>query len=111
MEPIHKLVTKYGLILAFSAMSGHFWFYLGSLLFPINAINFNDIWRTIPNYVIYAIQVLVCILLIIDIRKYKIKLWLIPVIGLFYPLVGICAFLILYIYKTTNTRLSDAENK
>lgn len=111
MEPIHKLVTKYGLILAFSALLGHFWFYLGSLLFPINATNFNDYWREIPNYVIYSIQILVCILLIIDIRKYKIKSGLIPVIGLFYPLVGICAFLILYIYNTKNTMLSDTEIK
>jgi len=111
MEPIHKLVTKYGLILAFSSLIGQFWFYLGSLLFPVNAINFNDTWRSIPNYTCYAIQVLICILLVIDIRKYKIKLWLIPLIGLFYPLVGVCIFLILFIYSTTNSRFPDTEIK
>ena len=105
MEPIHKLITKYGLILAFSALIGHFWVYLQMLLFPPNQYNYYEIWRAIPNYVVYFVQVLVCILLIIDIRKYRIQFWLVPVMGLFYPLVGICAFLILYIYQKGNSTL------
>jgi hypothetical protein len=99
MEQIHKLITKYGLILAFSAMFGHLWFYTSGLLFPMNRYNYHAFWRDIPNYIVSLTQLLICVLLFIDSRKYQIKFWLIPIIGLFYPLVGVSAFLILYIYK------------
>jgi len=102
MKDIINHINKYGIVLILSSLFGHLWFYLQSLLFSHRIIDQNTLWYAIPTYTGYFFQVLVSVLLFIDIRKYNMKYYLIPIMGLFYPLLGVSAFLILHIYKTAN---------
>jgi len=104
MAQIHKFITKYGLILILSYLISHVWFYLVSMLFPVSLMD-HYLWMALPNYIHYFLQVVICVLLLIDVRKYGIKFYLVPLIGLFYPLLGVVSFLILYIYKSSNEQI------
>lgn len=111
MQNIHKLIAKYGIILALSSLLGYSWFYLQVYFIQhTNPANY-DLWQLLPTYSGYLFNVLICILLLIDIRKSQLNYYLIAFTGLFYPLVGISAFLILYIFKTTNDLNNSKSNK
>jgi hypothetical protein len=66
---------------------------------PINDIEDINFWHKLPSYSGYFFKVLVSILLFIDVKKFGLKYYLIPIVGLFYPLLGVCALLILIIYN------------
>ena len=96
---LKKLITKYGIIILLNSIFGYLWFRISHLFFnPVMTdITKQNLFYSLPSYLSYFIQLIVCILLILDIRKYAIRFWLIPVIGLFYPVFGVAVFLILYI--------------
>ena len=102
MNPnIKKLILKYSVPILINSITGYFWFRFSHLLYnpiPTDIIK-REMMYSIPNYISYCLQLIVCILLILDIRKYSIRFWLIPVIGLFYPVFGVAVFLILYILQ------------
>jgi hypothetical protein len=98
---IKNLIIKYGVLILFNSIIGYFWFHCIHLLYtpiPIE-LSKQELMYSIPSFISYFIQLIVCILLILDIRKYSIRFWLIPVIGLFYPVFGVAVFLILYILQ------------
>ncbi len=99
MKSFLSLISKYAIILALGSLFGNAWFYLKSIIFPIHSIEDFNFWHELPSYSNYLIKIIVTVLLIIDVKKYKLNYYLIPIVGFFYPLVGICAFLILLIYR------------
>ena len=98
MKSILSLISKYAIILALGSLFGNTWFYLKHIIFPIDSIEDINFWHELPTYSNYLIKIIVTVLLVIDVKKYKVNYYLIPIVGFFYPLVGICAFLILLIY-------------
>ena len=99
MKLIIRLITKYSILLALSALLTETWFYLEAILYPIESLEDLNFWDNLPYYSVYFFKVLISILLFIDVRKYGLKFYLIPLVGLFYPLLGVCALLIMIIYK------------
>jgi hypothetical protein len=98
MNQLIRLITKYSIILAFSSLIGITWFYLKSIVMPIENIEDIDFWQNLPSYSGYFFKLLISILLFIDVNKFGLKFYLIPIVGLFYPLLGVCALLIMVIY-------------
>ena len=98
---LKSLIIKYSVIILLNSIIGYFWFRINHLLInPIPSdISKVTLMFSIPTYISYFLQLIVCILLMLDIRKYTIRFWLIPAIGLFYPVFGVAVFLILYILQ------------
>ena len=98
---IKNLIIKYCVLIVLNSIVGYFWIRCIHLVYhPIpNELSKQELMYSIPSFISYFIQLIVCILLILDIRKYSIRFWLIPVIGLFYPVFGVAVFLILYILQ------------
>jgi len=99
MKTFKKLITKYCLIILVSSALAQSWFYIVRYFIATNDITSHAYLYAIPNYVHYLVQITVCMLLILDIRKYDIKYKFTPLLGLFYPLLGVAVFLILYVIQ------------
>ena len=109
METIKKLITKYGLIILVQCAFAESWFHIVHYFVPFQNYANQNYLITIPNYTYYVVQLVVCILLIIDTRKYNIKYKITPLIGLFYPVLGVAVFLILYVAQL-NTFAKEIDN-
>jgi hypothetical protein len=99
MRTLLSLITKYAVILIINYLFGKTWFYLKSIILPVDSIDDINFWHNLPDYSSYAVKIIVAILLLIDVKKFRLNIYLIPLIGLFYPLLGICSFLIILIYS------------
>jgi|ERR1035437_6926546 hypothetical protein len=102
MKTIKKLITKYGLIILVQCAFSESWFHIVHYFVTAQTYSTHEYLITIPNYTYYVVQLVVCILLIIDSRKYNIKYKITPLIGLFYPVLGVAVFLILYVVQLNN---------
>ena len=99
MKLLSNIIVKYSVILIISYLFSSTWFYLKNLFLPIETVEDINFWHDIPQYSSYTVRVIVAVLLLIDTKKYQLNYLLIPLIGLFYPLLGICVFLILLAYS------------
>ena len=99
MKTIINLISKYSIVLILSYLFGQVWFYFKGIILPIDNVDDIDFIQKIPIYSGYFFRIIVAILLLVDLKKYKINYKVIPLIGLFYPLLGILGLLVLYIYR------------
>ncbi len=102
MTQIIKLISKYSIILSFSILTGKLWLYISIIIVPIKNAEGISLWHSLPTYFNYFFNALISILLLIDIFRNKLKYYLIPLVGLFYPVMGITGLLILIIYNDKN---------
>ena len=102
METIKKLITKYGLIILVQCAIAQSWFHIVHYFLAFQSYANHEYLISIPNYIYYVVQLVVCILLILDTRKYNIKYKLTPLIGLIYPVFGVAVFLILYVVQNNS---------
>lgn len=107
MKQLVKLITKYSILLALSSFFGVTWFYLKSIVMPIENIEDIGFWHNLPSYSGYFFKILISFLLFLDVKKFNLNFYVIPIVGLFYPLLGVCTLLIMIIY--TENKTSSAQ--
>jgi hypothetical protein len=101
MNEFTRLLNKYLIVLIVSTLFGMPWVYLRYLVFE----NFGPetIIEYIPKIVEYSIKIIVIILLIIDMRKYKMKNIIVTCFAaLLFPLLGIVMFTISLLLQQKN---------
>lgn len=100
MTQIVKLISKYSIILSLSILTGKIWFHFSTFIIPIEKADDISFWYSLPTYFGYFFNLLTSILLLVDIIR--LKYYLIPLVGLFYPIIGITGLLIIIIYRDNN---------
>lgn len=107
MKTFTKLVSKYAILLTLSYLLNT-WFIFWLIVQPKSLAELN-VWESINSYSGYFFQIITAILLFIDTKRYELKFYLIPIAGLFYPLLGISVFLIVFIYKEYEVFVSNSN--
>jgi hypothetical protein len=109
MKKFLKLVGKYAIILVITNVLLNSVFFLNLTVFPFNTHADANLWGFFSSYIGYVVNVIIAVLLFVDTKKYQLNFTLIPLVGLFYPLLGISVFLILLIYKE-NLSINNSTN-
>lgn len=99
MTQIVRLISKYSIILSLSILTGKLWFYFSNHIIPIDSPKDISFLHKLPAYFSYFFNLLTSILLLVDMIRLKLKNYIIPLVGLFYPIIGITGLLIIIIYR------------
>ncbi len=102
MTQIVKLISKYSIILSLSILTGKIWVQLTTFIIGIENVQDLSFWNSFPKYFGYLFNLLISILLLVDIIMLRLKYYIIPLVGLFYPIIGITGLLIIIIYRDNN---------
>ncbi len=102
MTQLIRLISKYSILLVLSTLISKIVFYYSS--FYLHDISFDEksIWFNISKYIIYFFQLVIAIFLLIDLKRLKMKHYFIALVGLFYPIMGITALLLIILYNDRN---------